>query len=183
VICFNHSEALKDLLEDDRTRIKMVQKIDDYVSRVFFAQKVIIVEGDTEDVVFKHTISLMPEDVKKEINDKYQIVKATGKATMVSFVKYLRALGIDLFVVHDEDSQTDGAARFNQPILEALGNDCSKRLMMHDCVEDELGYTPPSSDKPYKAYEKVKRWESWNDVPASWKEIIKKIFHEYSSLL
>lgn len=31
----------------------MIQKIDDYVARVFFSQKVIIVEGDTEDIVFK----------------------------------------------------------------------------------------------------------------------------------
>lgn len=183
VVCFKHSDALKNLLENDRTRIKMVQKIDDYVARVFFAQKVVIVEGDTEDIVFKHTISLMPEEVRKEINDKYQIVKATGKATIVSFVKYLRALGIDLFVVHDEDSQTEGAAKFNQPILDALDGDSSKRLMMHDCVEDELGYTAPSSDKPYKAYEKVSKWESWNDVPASWKEIVKKIFTDYASKL
>lgn len=57
----------------------MIQKIDDYVARVFFAQKVIIVEGDTEDIVFKRTIEVMPEEVKKIVTSKYQIIKATVK--------------------------------------------------------------------------------------------------------
>lgn len=183
VICFNHSEAFKRLQENDRTRIKMVQKIDDYIARVFFSQKVVVVEGDTEDIVFKHTISIMPEEVRKEINDKYQIIKATGKATIISFAKYLKALGIDLFVVHDEDSNTSGAAKYNQPILEAIGNDESKRLMMHDCIENELEYTAPKIDKPFKAYEHVAQWGKWEDVPNRWKDIMKKVFSEYSDRL
>ena len=161
----------------------MVQKIDDYVSRVFFAQKVIIVEGDTEDIVFKKTISLMPENVRKKIESDYQIIKATGKATMISFIKYLKALNVDLFVVHDEDSTTPGAERFNAPILESLNNEPSRRLMMHNCIEDELGYNVSSSDKPYKAYKHVESWHSWDDVPAGWKEKMKLIFADYAEYL
>ena len=62
VFAFNHSDAFKRILEDDRTKVKMIQKIDDYVARVFFAHKALIVEGDTEDIVFRKTISLMPEN-------------------------------------------------------------------------------------------------------------------------
>ena len=161
----------------------MIQKIDDYVARVFFAQKVIIVEGDTEDIVFKRTIEVMPEEVKKIVTSKYQIIKATGKATMISFIRYLKALSVDLFVVHDEDAGTAGAIIMNAPILAALGNDSTKRLMMHNCVEDELGYTAPKSDKPFKAYKQVKDWQTWDDVPDNWRNKMKIVFSEFADEL
>lgn len=183
VIAFNLTDAFRKIQDDDKVRVKMIQKIDDYVARVFFAQKVIIVEGDTEDIVFKRTIEVMPEEVKKIVSSKYQIIKATGKATMISFIRYLKALSVDLFVVHDEDAGTAGAMIMNAPILTALGNDSTKRLMMHNCVEDELGYTAPKSDKPFKAYKQVKDWQTWDDVPDNWKNKMKIIFSEYADKL
>lgn len=181
ISCFNHSEEFKKLQEDERTRVKMIQKIDDYVARVFFAQKVVIVEGDTEDVVFKKTIEVMPEEARKYINDRYQIIKAVGKATIISFVKYLRAMNVDIFVVHDRDQGKDGAERMNQPILEAVG-DASKRLMMQECIEDELGYPAPGQDKPFTAYEHVKDWATWDDVPDNWKNKMRTIFADVEGL-
>lgn len=181
ISCFNHSEEFKKLQEDERTRVKMIQKIDDYVARVFFAQKVVIVEGDTEDVVFKKTIEVMPEEARKYINDRYQIIKAVGKATIISFVKYLRAMNVDIFVVHDRDQGKDGAERMNQPILDAVG-DASKRLMMQECIEDELGYPAPGQDKPFTAYEHVKDWTTWNDVPDNWKNKMRTIFADVEGL-
>lgn len=130
-----------------------------------------------------HRREVMPEEVKKSIRSKYQIIKATGKATMISFIKYLKALGVDLFVVHDEDSRTPGAVVMNAPILQALDNNETKRLMMHNCIEDELGYPAPSSDKPFMAYQYVKGWNTWDDVPENWREKMKIVFHEYSEQL
>lgn len=183
VVAFNLTDAFRKIQDDDKVRVKMIQKIDDYVARVFFAQKIIIVEGDTEDIVFKRTIEVMPEEVKKIVSSKYQIIKATGKATMISFIRYLKALSVDLFVVHDEDAGTAGAMIMNAPILTALGNDSTKRLMMHNCVEDELGYTAPKSDKPFKAYKQVKDWKTWDDVPDNWKNKMKIVFSEYADKL
>ena len=179
IVAFNHSDAFRRLEEEDRSRVKMIQKIDDHVARVFFARKALIIEGDTEDIVFKKTISLMPEDIKKQIQSDYQIVKANGKATIISFVKYLKAMNVDIFVVHDEDANTARAVVMNQPILDALCNDSSKRLMMHNCVEDELGYAAPTSDKPYKAYQYVNNWNTWEDVPENWKAKVQIIFADY----
>ena len=183
ITAFNLSQAFMQIHENDKMRVKMIQKIDDYVSRVFFARKVILVEGDTEDIVFKKTISVMPEEVRKEISATCQVIKATGKATMVSFIKYLKALNVDLFVVHDEDSHIPGAEVMNEPILQSLGGDDSKRLMLHDCIEDQLGYPAPSSDKPYRAYMVVNRWTRWSDVPSNWKEKVKIIFSDFADRL
>lgn len=183
VATFNHSEAFKAIEKDDKARVKMLQKIDDYVARAFFAQKVIIVEGDTESIVFKKTIEVMPEEIKKAINDRYQIIKAGGKAVIISFAKYLRAMQMNIFVVHDEDSDTPGAVKMNAPILAALDNDPTKRLMMHNCIEQELGYRVPSSEKPYHAYQKVHDWKSWEDVPANWKTKMRIVFSDFSAAL
>lgn len=183
VRAFNLSDAFKVIVEDDCTRIKMIQKIDDYVARVFFAQKVIIVEGDTEDIVFRHTINAMPEEIKKAIKGEYQIVKATGKATMISLIKYLKALGVSPFVIHDKDAGTEGAERMNAPILSALAGDETKRLMMCNCIEDELGYPVSTSDKPYKAYLKVKDWHTWDVVPDKWKSKMRIVFSEFADSL
>lgn len=179
IIAFNHSDAFRKIEEEDRSRVKMIQKVDDHVARVFFARKALIVEGDTEDIVFKKTISLMPDAIKRQVQADYQIVKANGKATIISFVKYLKAMNVDIFVVHDEDANTQGAVRMNQPILDALNNDASKRLMMHNCIEDELGYSAPTSDKPYKAYQYVNNWNSWDEIPETWRNKVQHIFAQY----
>lgn len=181
--CFNHSEEFKNLQDDDKKRVKMVQKVDDYVSRVFFAQRVVIVEGDTEDIIFKKTIEVMPETARKYVCDRYQVIKAVGKATIISLVNYLRAMNVDLFVVHDRDQGIEGAERMNQPILDALGGDESKRMMMHENIEGEFGYGPISFDKPYRAYEHVKDWTSWEDVPDNWKTKMKIIFSDIEEQL
>lgn len=68
----------------------------------------------------------------------------------------------------------------NTPILEALGNDSTKRLMMHNCVEDELGYPAPTKDKPFKAYKFVKKWNSWDEVPENCKSKMKIVFSDFA---
>lgn len=183
VFSFKHSETLSEMIEDDKTRIKLLQKIDDYVARIFFARKVILIEGNTEDIVFKNTISAMPEEVRKRISDEFQIIKANGKATMISFIKYLKAMNIDLFVVHDKDSNTQGAEIMNPKILESLGGNEDDRYMMQDCIEDVLGYPAPSQDKPFKAYECTKDWTRWEDIPENWRAITKTIFSEFRDQL
>lgn len=168
---FNISKNFKELQDNDRSYIKMLQKIDDHIARVFFARKVIIVEGDTDEIVLKKTIDLLPSDKRKTVMADFQIIKARGKAIIISLVKYLKSLNIDVFVIHDRDRGTERAEQFNEPIKEALGAE-AHRIMMEECIEDELGYDPPTSDKPFKAYQFVENWNEWNDLPKKWRDKI-----------
>jgi predicted ATP-dependent endonuclease of OLD family len=177
-VSFSISDKFKELQEDDRTYVKMLQKIDDYVSRMFFAKRVIIVEGDTEEIVLKKSIELFPEEIKKQVLSDIQIIKARGKAVIISLVKYLKSMNIKLFVIHDRDKGTEGAEKFNKPILDAVGDD-KERLMMEECIEDELGYEVPSADKPLKAYHVVEEWKKFDDIPENWRNKLKIIFSEY----
>jgi predicted ATP-dependent endonuclease of OLD family len=180
-ISFNTSEEYQKLQINDKDYIKMLARFDDSLARVFFAKKTIIVEGDTEEVVLRETINRMPTDKQRIILSEIQIIKARGKATIIPLVKYLKALSIDLFVIHDSDTGTEGAERFNRPILTALNGESSKLQKMDNCIEDVLGYDPPSSEKPFKAYQQTKTWgASWSDVPEKWRTMIEKnIFKEY----
>lgn len=171
-ISFNTSEAYKKLQSDERQFVKFLLKIDDNIAKVFFCKKVIIVEGDTEEIIIKETISRLSEEKRKQFYSNYQIVKARGKATIISLVKYLKSLSIIPFVIHDKDL-VDGATKFNIPILEALDNVESNRFVVENTIEDILGYPEPSNDKPYKAYKYIsENWgENWIDIQENWRVI------------
>ncbi len=171
-ISFNTSEAYINLLADEKQFVKFLLKIDDSISKVFFCKKVIIVEGDTEEIILKETVSRLPEEKQKLFYSNYQVVKARGKATIISLVKYLKYLSITPFVIHDKDL-VEGATKFNTPILEALDNVESNRFVVENTIEDILGYPEPSNDKPYKAYKYIsENWgENWGDVQKNWREI------------
>ncbi|WP_029191926.1 ATP-dependent nuclease [Paenibacillus elgii] len=180
---FNTSEEFLKLQGDDKTYVKMLLKLDDHISRVFFSKHVLIVEGDTEDLVLRETLSRLPEIVRKDIESNWQIVKARGKATIIALVKYLRAMGINPFVIHDKDEGNERAEVFNAPILDAIGDE-NKRAMLTNCIEDVLGYDAPSNEKPYKAFNYITtNWTSdWDSVSPMWKLIITDIFRESFSL-
>jgi predicted ATP-dependent endonuclease of OLD family len=177
---FNVTKEFRNLLDNEKTYVKLLLKIDDYISRVFFCKRVIIVEGDTEDILFRKTVELLPKEKRINILANIQVIKARGKATIAPLVKYLYALGIsDIYVIHDKDTGKDKAEQFNDFILSALHGDESKRSVLENCVEDVLGYPVPSKDKPYKAFEFIDSWKTYSDITKKWQEIIEKAFGNY----
>jgi putative ATP-dependent endonuclease of the OLD family len=178
VVCnpFSVTDAFHKLLDDDKLYIKMLLKVDDDISKIFFTRNVLIIEGDTEEVVIRESLSRMPEELYKEFSYNWEVVRARGKATIIALVKYLRALGITPFVIHDRDRGKEKAYAFNKPILEAVGEE-SKVIVLEECMEDLLGYTAPSSNKPYRAYKFInENWgDNWEEINTNWKSIIEYI--------
>lgn len=177
ISCINYglTSSFAKLPADDKLRVKMLQLFDDEISRVFFADRVIIVEGDTELLAIKNTLKIIPETTRKEILFKSQVIRARGKASIISLVKYLQDLGIFPYVMHDRDQGTAGAEVFNQPISNAI-NDATRLTLNHENVESSLGYIAPSTDKPFKAFTVTNTWTSVADIPAEWKTKFQFIF-------
>ena len=168
----------KDLQENDKSYVKMILKIDNYVSRIFFTKKVVIIEGDTEDILIKESIKRLEKSKYFKILSDFEIIKARGKASIISLVKYLTSMGIDPIVVHDRDSNEPNAEKYNEPIANALGSN-GKVVMMNNNVEDELGYIA-TYEKPFKAYKKTLEWgENWEDLPENWRNKLIEIFGDY----
>lgn len=83
---------------DDMANLKLLNLCDPYVAEFFFGGKVIIVEGDTEYTAFNYIKNKKPE-LYKDIH----IIRARGKATIVSLVKILNQFGANYSVLHDSD--------------------------------------------------------------------------------
>lgn len=177
ISCINYglTSSFAKLPADDKLRVKMLQLFDDEISRVFFADRVIIVEGDTELLAIKNTLKIIPEPLRKEILFKSQVIRARGKASIISLVKHLQDLGIFPYVMHDRDQGTAGAEVFNQPISTAV-NDATRLTLNHENVESSLGYMAPSADKPFKAFTVTNAWTTVADIPAEWKTKFEFIF-------
>ena len=174
---FNVTDEFIKLQEDSKDYIKMILKIDESIARCFFVKKVLVVEGDTEQVVLTETINRMPYDLKNQILSDWHIVRARGKAAIIPLVKYLKAMTIDVYVIHDGDFGVDGAERFNEPIKNALSDD-DKLVVLKNCIEDVLGYSAPKSDKPFVAYKHIQdNWTDWSSIPELWRKSVEKIFN------
>lgn len=175
---FNVTSAFLNLQGDDKDYVKMLLKIDDYISKVFFVNDVIIIEGDTEEILLRETLKRIEKEDSLRIRSNVEIVKARGKAAIIGLVKYLTSMGIKPIVVHDRDRGTTGAEVFNEPISNAVQNN-GRVIQMHENAEDELGYTA-NSEKPFKAYKRTKEWgENWSDLPQGWRNKIKEIYGDY----
>jgi hypothetical protein len=178
-IPFSVTEAYRALEEDSKAYVKMILRVDDHMARVFFTKHVVIVEGDTEEIVIKETLKHLPKEQYLRIVSDFEIVKARGKASIIGLVKYLVAMGISPIVVHDRDSGVAGAEVFNKPIADALGR-VGKVVQMHENIEDEIGYPAPTSEKPFRGYQEAQKWGGeWATVPETWKKKMVEVFGDY----
>jgi putative ATP-dependent endonuclease of the OLD family len=178
IIPFSVSDSFKALQGDDKQYVKMLLKIDDYVARVFFTENVIIIEGDTEDILIKESLKRLKRETYLNIISKFEIIKARGKPAIIGLVKYLTSMTIKPIVVHDKDSKTPGALKFNEPIADAVGKN-GKIVLMNECVEDEVGYSA-TYEKPFTAYKETEKWGAkWSDIPENWRKKMIEIFGDY----
>ncbi|MEH8245358.1 AAA family ATPase [Aeromonas veronii] len=176
---FNLESAFSNLQDNEKQNLKMLLKIDDYISRMFFTNKCVFVEGDTEEVVVRETIKrLSPED-KARVIGNCEFLRARGKAVLISIAKYLNALDVEYIFMHDRDAGTAKAEAMNAPILAETGAD--RRIMIEECIEDLLGYDAPSSEKPYKAFQHISQnWDNdFNGLPERWKTIFLELCAPY----
>ncbi|MDZ4055608.1 MAG: AAA family ATPase, partial [Polynucleobacter sp.] len=176
---FSVSDEFSKLQADDKDQVKMLLRLDDHASRIFFTRKVIVVEGDTEELVLKEAIRRMDAAKRAAIQSRTEILKARGKASIIGLLKYLSALGVNFFVIHDRDQGTPGAEVFNEPIGVAAGSP-NNVAMIQECIEDLLGYAAPSSEKPYKAYKQTLQWgDDWDGVPTALKALMARAYEPY----
>ncbi len=173
---FSVTDEYKKLQDEDKDHVKMVIRLDDHISRIFFTRKVIVVEGDTEELVFREAIRRMPTEVRNRIMTSSEVIKARGKAAIIGLLKYLSALGVDFIVIHDRDLGVRGAEIFNPHILSAAGSP-DKVIAIEECIEDLLGYPSPASEKPFNAYRHTLTWgDAYEGIPEKLKTVLSKVY-------
>ncbi|MBB6127419.1 TOPRIM nucleotidyl transferase/hydrolase domain-containing protein, partial [Mucilaginibacter lappiensis] len=143
--------------EDDKTNLKLLNICDPYVAEFLFGGKVIVVEGDTEYTAFNYIRSRFPEEYKN-----VHIIRARGKATIVSLVKILNHFGTNYAVLHDSDTPLTKAGDKKNPawgnnpkILESVTSrpNGTKVRLLASLPNFEQAYfnAEVSKEKPYNA--------------------------------
>ncbi|WP_053600567.1 ATP-dependent nuclease [Bacillus sp. FJAT-18017] len=91
-----------DLYEDeDKNFLQMINRFNPHICECFFADEVVLVEGDTEAVIFRDLIDRFYSKMKDVF-----VLNTGSKANMVFYQKILTHFGIKHVVVHDVDSKT-----------------------------------------------------------------------------
>lgn len=88
--------------QDDVKNMKILNYVDSYVNEFFFADKIIIVEGDTEYIAFKH--------LAQEKEENIHIIRARGKSTIRTLMKILNKFKSNYAVLHDVDNRDKHSA-------------------------------------------------------------------------
>jgi putative ATP-dependent endonuclease of OLD family len=148
------------LSDDDKQNLKLLNHCDPYVAEFFFGGKVIIVEGDTEYTAFNYIKSEKP-DLYKDVH----IIRARGKATIVSLVKILNHFGSSYSVLHDSDKPLTAAGKGNPAwgnnpnILDAVNSKPvgAKTRLLASLPNFEEAYFGEEikSEKPYNALKTI----------------------------
>ncbi len=139
--------------ESNRNKLRMITNFDPTVNEIFFAKRVVLVEGDTEIAVFKESVELLnyfDSEQNKHKKRDTTFVNCRGKWTINLFQEVMNNFEINYVVIHDKDDEelSDGA---NGRILSLLNNDESRRKLFDHKIESILGIKDTGNSKPIKA--------------------------------
>jgi putative ATP-dependent endonuclease of OLD family len=147
--------------DDDKRRLKLLNLCDPYVAEFFFGGKAIIVEGDTEHTAFGYVRQMNPD----EFGD-IQVIRARGKATIVSLMKILNHFGAPYSVLHDCDTKkvqkrdgsemTNPAWSKNADIISQAANEDIRVVASVPHFEVAYFGEKVHTEKPYAALTKLR---------------------------
>lgn len=115
-----------ELTSKERLKLKLITEFNADKNELFFARKVLLVEGLTERLSLPHIFAL--KQIYPDLN-AISIIDAGAKENIKFFIKILKAFSIPFVVLHDEDSETNnyttyhaGSDGLNAVIENAVGN-------------------------------------------------------------
>ncbi len=157
------------------------------VCEVFFANKVILVEGDTEMAIFKHCDPLLQHcGVNIERSLDCTIVSCGGKWTISAIGRLLSRFGINFKIVHDLDrhGKTDAEIAelpaihpFKANARIALIAAAENIFICEDTLEDL--WAGSKSDKPYSAIKKNIALVEADEVPERIEQLVRFVYADF----
>jgi predicted ATP-dependent endonuclease of OLD family len=174
--------------DEKKQRIQMINRFNPHICEAFYAKKIIIVEGDTEAIVFRELVSnFFP-------NEDLYVLNSGSKNNIPFFQEILTAFNIEHYIIHDTDERlningnTNSAWTLNGKIWDyvekanQIKSGLSRRYVHMTNFEIAHNINSDGKDKPLKAYEFVKSISIDSDQPCMnyLRDIIgdKKILHD-----
>lgn len=161
--------------DDDVQNMKILNYVDSYVNEFFFADKILIVEGDTEYIAFKH--------LARSENENVHIIRARGKATIGTLMKILNQFNSNYDVLHDVDNHT----KYTSSTLKAQKTNCinifklkgTSEVRIYTSIsnfENAIGIGDVSNDKKTQTVYQIINEPSIEDEHGKARMLIKDLF-------
>jgi len=167
--------------DEKKQRIQMINRFNPHVCESFYAKKVIIVEGDTEAIVFR--------DLIKRFYNRFEVyvLNSGSKNNIPFFQEIFSAFHIDHCVIHDSDSRknnkndnANSAWTLNGIIWEKIAaanarkEGMARRYVHVQNFESSHDIKSTGKDKPLHAYDYAMTLTEESDVPCL--NILKDLF-------
>ncbi len=177
-------------LTEIKEEIKTLLLFDPNVKEIFFSEKIILIEGPSEEIITNFLI----QEGKLDVSN-VSIIKARGKFNVPRFLKVFNSIGIPYTVLLDEDpyflpnytkknpSKTANkrkAYKKTKEIANMVEESIGKVIVISPNLDKFLGVSTAQNEKlgkPTAVYEKYKELEEKND------EIIEKIEKLFNLLI
>lgn len=167
-------QARLNLAPDSKEELKLLTHFDTSRNEIFFANKVMLVEGPTERYSLPYIFKLKGIDINRE---GISIIDSGGKENMEFFIKILREFGIP-FIVLDEDRNTNNYQSYHagpnglNAKIESVVGDPSLIFKADPDFEGIMGLS--GKDKVRQAIIKARRLKS-EEIPEVINNAIEKI--------
>ncbi|UII29120.1 AAA family ATPase [Fulvivirga maritima] len=162
---------------DERRKLNLIYWINPERSELFFAKKVILVEGQTDKTI----IPFLAKSLSIFRND-YTLIDCGSKDNMPLYLKLLNGFKVNYIVVYDRDHQAHKSAdaiasadTSSAKIEEVINSDYGKSIVFENDIEEEIGLVDRSvKNKPYIALNTVSEVDY--SMPESLRNKIEQIF-------
>ncbi len=175
-----------ELAEDERKALRLMTEFDSQRKELFFARRVMFVEGNTEKVALPLVFRALGIDINKE---NISVIECGGKTKIPLFVRVARALGIPYVVLVDfdiRDIKEEWSAKrkeiqreknkkhkqWNKAILDAAGKEYTFWLV--PTFEGALGLPKDESQKVDQALKRFAN-ATEEDIPDCLKEPVRRL--------
>lgn len=147
-------QCTEDLFEGDSKKdFNLSYWINPDRGELFFASKVVLLEGATEKTVFPMLAKKL--DVFRY---EYTLIDCGSKDNIPLYVKLMNKFSIPYVAVYDRDHQAHkrddaiaSADRSTQKIVDEIDNNIGSSVVLENDIEEELGLPNGGSSKPYVA--------------------------------
>ena len=157
--------------EERKQQVQMINRFNPHVCESFYADKVLVVEGDTETIVFRDLLK------RFHANEEIFVLNTGSKNNIPFFQEILTAFKIEHYAIHDTDARLNAAGNVNsawtlneriwEKIVEAnnIKNGLARRYVHISNFETAHGINLTGKDKPIRAYNFVAELNQDSDVP------------------
>jgi len=158
--------------DEQKERVQMINRFNPHICEAFYADKVLLVEGDTETIVYRDILD------RYYPNEEIFVLNTGSKNNIPFFQEILTRFQINHFVIHDTDTEKSSngnnnpAWTLNQTIwtkieeANSVKPNLARRYVHTTNFETAHNITlSGGKDKPLKAFQFVKSIDSEKGIP------------------